>query len=203
MGLFKMRFSDFNVKSKLAVLIYMFIASILIMGVVANFLFKTSQTLIILVSEQRVFAENFNHGIEHFYQYELSKDENHLNTSVSHFKKAHSIAFTFSKIDSFLQVMPREEWVPLFFEIYKEGADNDIKKVEQLGIQIYRFLKISPSRVRAVQKTATDASSLSENVILKIVKYKTDKTDDIRKELQVEFEKMREISGEFSSEFTQ
>ncbi|WP_372948397.1 response regulator [Mariniphaga sp.] len=200
MGRFKMRFSDFNVKSKLAVLIYMFIASIIIMGMVANFLFKTSQTLIILVSEQRVFVENFNYGIEHFYQHELSEDENHFNASVGHFKKANSIASTFSKIDSFLQVMPKEEWVPLFFEIYKEGADNDIKKVEQLGIQVFRLYKINPSRVKAVQKTASDASALTEKVILKIENYKNDKTNDTWKELQVDFENIREISQEFSSE---
>lgn len=200
MGRFKMRFSDFNVRSKLAVLIYVFIASILIMGVVANFLFKTSQTVIILVSEQRVFVDNFNAGIEHFYQYELSDGEDNLNKSLSNFEKAHRIAFTFSKIDSFLQVMPREEWVPMFFEIYKEGADNDIKKVEQLGIQIYRFFKISPSRVQPVQKTASDASGITEKVIFKIENYKNDKTEGIREELRGDFEKMREISQEFSSE---
>ncbi len=200
MGRFKKRFSDFNVKSKLAVLIYTFIASILIMGVVANFLFKTSQTVIILVNEQRVFVENFDFGIEHFYQYKLSGNEDDFKSSILHFKKAHSIAFTFSKIDSFLQVMPREEWVPMFFEIYKEGADNDIKKVEQLGIQVNRFFKISPSRVKPVQKTASDASRLTENVILNINSLKNENAEDIWTELQVDFEKKREISKNFSSE---
>jgi len=199
MGSFKMRFSDFTVKSKLAVLIYMFIASILIMGVVANFLFKTSQTVIILVSEQRVFVDNFNAGIEHFYQYELSEDENNLVKSLSNFDKAHSIAFTFSKIDSFLQVMPREEWVPMFYEIYKEGADFDIQKVEQLGIQVYQFFKVSPARVKPVQKTATDASDLTEKVIREIENYNNNKTDEILESLRVDFEKMRGISQEFSS----
>ncbi|MBW6536722.1 MAG: response regulator [Mariniphaga sp.] len=199
MGLFKKRFSDFKVKSKLAVLIYMFIGSILIMGFVANFLFKTSQTVIILVSEQRVFVENFKSGIEHLYQYKISGNPEDMKSSNSHFKKAHSIAFTFSKIDSFLQVMPREEWVPLFFEIYKEGADYDIKKVEQLGSHIYMFFQINPKRIRAVQKTASNASSLTDNVILKINTWETTQSEDIWTELQDDFGKLNEISQEFSS----
>ncbi|MEE4285219.1 MAG: response regulator [Mariniphaga sp.] len=199
MSRFKMRFSNFTVKSKLAVLIYMFIACILIMGAVANFLFKTSQTVIILVSEQRVFVDNFNAGIEYFYQYELSDNEDDLNSSIRHFNKAHSIAFTFSKIDSFLQAMPKEKWVPLFYEIYKEGANFDIQKVEQLGIQVYQFFKVSPARVKPVQKTATDASDLTENVIFKIENFKNNKSDDALEELSVDFEKMRGISQEFSS----
>lgn len=195
----KWRFSDFKIKSKLAVLIYLFIASILIMGVVANFLFRTSQTIIILVSEQRVFVDNFKSGIEHLYQYKIGSNPEDLESSKNHFKKAHSIAFTFSRIDSLLQAMPREEWVPLFYEIYKEGADYDIKKVEQLGSQIYLFFKINPSRIKAVQKTASDAASLTNNALLKIDSWETTQSEEIWAELQNDFGNLNAISQEFSA----
>ncbi len=199
MGRFKKRFSDFNVKSKLAVLIYMFIASLLVMGLFSRLLFNTSQTVTILVSEQRVFLENFNSGIKYFYQYEISGNEDYLESAKSSFQKAHSISFTFAMMDSLIHAMDKNEWVPLFYDVFKEGADYDYKKVELLASQIHWFIKINPNKISDIQKTAYDASLLAENVIESVESYRLSGDQQEFDELQEKFLKVNTISNEFSS----
>jgi len=199
MGRFKTRFSNFTVTSKLAVLIYMFIASLLVMALFSRLLFNTSQTVTILVSEQRVFVENFNSGIKYFYQYEISGNEDYLEPAKNSFRKAHSIAFTFARIDSLIHAMDKNEWVPLFYAVFKEGANYDYKKVEMLARQIHWFVKINPDKISDIQKTAYDASLLAENVIGSIESYRLSGDRQELNELEEKFLKVNAISNEFSS----
>ncbi|MGC9353295.1 MAG: HAMP domain-containing protein, partial [Mariniphaga sp.] len=199
MSRIKWRFSDFEVKSKLAVLIYMFIASLLVMGLFSRLLFNTSQTVTILVSEQRVFLENFNSGIKYFYQYEISGNEDYLEPAKSSFRKAHSIAFTFARIDSLIHAMDKNEWVPLFYDIFKEGANYDYKKVEMLARQIHWFVKINPDKISDIQKTAYDASRVAENVIGSVESYRLSGDQQELNDLEEKFLKVNAISNEFSS----
>jgi len=146
MGKYLKRYSDFKIKSKLIVLISVFIISLIVMALSANFLFKSSETLTILANEERIFIENFNSGIEHFWKYENSGNPTDLQNIYDHFNNANNIAFTFAKIDSFMNVMPRNVWVPYFFSIFKEGAANDVKKVELMADQINQFVKNRPEK---------------------------------------------------------
>ncbi|HDR51813.1 MAG TPA: HAMP domain-containing protein, partial [Mariniphaga anaerophila] len=195
----KWRFSDLRVKSKLAVLIVMFITSILLMGFVARYLFNTSQTVTVLVNEQRVFLENFSNGTEYFYQYELTGNEEYLDQSRNAFRKARSIAFTFARIDSMMQTMNKEEWLPMFYEVFKEGADYDEKNVEMLARQINRFIKVKPEKISEIQKTAMDATLLVETLNHQITEYHSYKTPERLAELHHNFQKMNGISASFAS----
>jgi PAS domain S-box-containing protein len=195
----KWRFSDLRVNSKLAVLIVMFITSILLMGLMARYLFNISQTVTVLVSEQRVFLEKFSNGTEYFYQYELTGNEEYLEQAQNEFRKAQSIAFTFARIDSMMQAMEKEEWLPLFYEVFKEGANYELRKVEMLAKQINRFIKVKPGKISEIQRTAIDASLLVENVNHQISTYHLNKTQERLNELHRNFQKMNGISGEFSA----
>ena len=198
MSSIKTRFLNLNVKSKLAVLIYIFIASLIVMGLVTSYLLKISQSVVVVVNKQLEFVENFQTGAMYFYKCEISGNMNDLETSVSHFKKAHSIAFTFSKIDSFMQAMPREEWLPLFYDIFKEGAGYDIKQVEQFGNQFKSFVRFIPSRIKDIQHTANDAAVLVDEVTFGIGDYFQDKTDQKLTKLYDNFRKVNTISQESS-----
>ena len=200
MGKFITQFSDLKVKSKLIVLIIIFTASLIVLGVFVNFMFRSSQTFIILVNENRVFVENFDSGIVQFYDYEISGNQDNLLQSVNHFNKAISIAYTFAKIDSFMHVMHKTEWIPYFFSVFNEGIDNDINRVEFLGNQINLLSKFEYKKLKEIQETALKASNLGKHIIFLMGEYKINQSAEKLAELQLEFKKVRLITKVFSSE---
>jgi len=126
-------------------------------------------------------------------------NEEYLEQAQNAFRKAQSIAFTFARIDSMMQVMDKEEWLPLFYEVFKEGANYDLKKVEMLARQVNRFIKVKPDKIDDIKKTAINASLLVENVNQQISNYHLNETPERLNELHQNFQKMNGISGEFSA----
>ena len=200
MSKFIAKFSDLNVKSKLIILICIFIVSLVVLGSFVNFSFRSSQTFIILVNENRVFAEHFDSGIVQFYEYELSGNQDNLQQSFNHFNKASTIAYTFAKIDSFMHVMHKSEWIPYFFSVFNEGIDNDINKVEFLGNQIKLLAKFEYKKLKEIQEIALNASSFGEHIVFLIEEYNANKSPEKLAELKSEFKKMLLLTKTFSSE---
>jgi PAS domain S-box-containing protein len=152
------------------------------------------------VNENRVFAEHFDSGIVQFYEYELSGNQDDLEESFNHFNKATTIAYTFAKIDSFIHVMPKSEWIPYFFSVFNEGIDNDINKVEFLGNQIKLLAKFENKKLKEIQEIAMNASNFGEHIVFLIEEYSTNKSTEKLAELKSEFKKMRLLTKTFSSE---
>ncbi len=199
MGKYNIRFSDFNVRSKLYVLIGIFLISLVLLGSVVNLLFKSSQTTTIIVNAERVFVENFDSGIEHFYKFEKSGNEAELQQGLEHLDKAISIASTFSKIDSIITALPREEWVVYLFDIYKEGVDNDISKVKLMGDLINMFSKFNPLMLHETQYAARDAARLGEQIKFQINDYVREPSPANYVRLQSDFEKVHVMTNNFAS----
>ena len=200
MGKFITRFADLKVKSKLITLICIFVVSLVVLGSFVNFTFRSSQTFIILVNENRVFAENFDTGITQFYEYELSENEDNLQQSFNHFNKAITIAYTFAKIDSFMHVMPKSEWIPYLYSVFNEGIDNDINKVGFLGNQINLLAKFDYKKLKEIQEIALNASNLGEHIVFLIEEYNTGKSSEKLAEIQSEFKKVHLLTKTFASE---
>lgn len=194
------RFSDYNLRSKLVVLIGIFLISLIILGSVVNLMFKSSQTMTILVNEDRVFVENFDLGIEHFYRFKITGNEAELNQSIEHFNKAIKIAYYFSTIDSILKFMPEEEWKPFLFDIYKEGVDFDMSKIELMASQIMLFSKINPKMLKEIQQVAFEASTLGNNIISNIHQHAESMTPENMKTFEAQFNVVHGLTERFARE---
>ena len=121
------------------------------MGAVVNLLFKSSQTITIMTNEHRLFIEYLGTGMEELYKYEITGDNNDLMESLFHFRKARDIAATFSATDSIINALPKKEWLPYLYNVYKEGVDFDISKIELMGEQIDLFAKFNPKKLKEIQ----------------------------------------------------
>ena len=65
------------------------------MGYAANFFFRTSQVISIIMNAERIHTLDFQLGIEKFYEYLTSGDSTLLNEGIVHIEKANLIAGTF------------------------------------------------------------------------------------------------------------
>lgn len=195
----KTRFSDFNIKTKLAVVMGIFMLSLVFMGTIAIFLFRSSQTLTMIVNEQRVFIETFYKGIEQFKEYEITGNTENLDQAYFNFNKANEIAYTFSALDSLMQAMPEEEWLPYMFDVFSEGLDNDMKRAKIMGSQIQLFTRFNPQKLNEIQATAVEAYNLGGLIISDIDNYAQDRTPEILAHLNSHFSEIKEINQTFAS----
>ncbi len=157
--------SNYKVRSKLIFLTGVFLVSLVIMGSVVNLLFKSSQTITIMTNEHRLFIEYLGSGIEDLYKYEITGNSNDLDASLTSLKKARSLASTFALTDSIIRAMPKKEWLPKLFNVYKEGVDFDISKIELLGEQIDLFARFNPKKLKEIQQISKEATKLLDTVI--------------------------------------
>jgi PAS domain S-box-containing protein len=201
MSRFLKRFSDFKLRTKLNILIGIFLVSLLILGFVINLIFKSYQVLTILVSENTVFVENYGSGKEFFYRYEISGDEIELTQAYAHFKKASDIAYYFTVIDSIISVMPASEWKPLYYEIYKEGIGYNMKKMVLLVDQIIILEKVNPSIKREIQEVVENADRVVKSVTKNIEEYVGNKTPEKKAEILGQFDEMHGITIQYQQKF--
>ncbi|HKJ80180.1 MAG TPA: HAMP domain-containing protein, partial [Prolixibacteraceae bacterium] len=199
MGKSKMRFSDLKINSKLALLIGVFLLSLVAMGAITIFMFRSSQTLTMMMSEQRIFSVKFYLGVEEFHEYIYSNDETDLEDSQKSFSEAIEIANTFATIDSIMETMPEKEWAPLLYNVFKEGLDYDIDRVKMMGKQILLLNKINKARLTEVQETAINAYTLAEKIKLAMSDYAAEKTPLKLELMDGYFEEIKAISHNFAS----
>jgi len=66
--------SNLKIGRKLSVISVIAVLSIVLMGYTANYFFRTSKVLAIIINSERMHTLNFQLGIEEFYQYLQSGD---------------------------------------------------------------------------------------------------------------------------------
>ncbi len=203
MGRILNRFSRMGVRTRLFVLVGVFFTGLIFLGVITGFIFRASQAMTILVNQERIFAENFQAAIEHFYKYEISEDENEIVLAKEHLNKSIAISGEFSKIDFTVKEMPETEWMPYLYDIFKEGVDYDRDKVKLLANQMSLFATIKPEMVKDIQKVAFDASELGKEVYTNMEDYSVNKTPEKLKELQAQFDSIHNYTETFSAKLYQ
>ena len=194
-----LRLSDLKISSRLYLLGAIFIVLLVITAFTASQFFKTSKTLTVLVNEERVFVEYYTGGVEGFYRYELSGNDKFLESSVANLRKANLIASTFAGMDSIMKSMGREEWIPYFLSIFKEGLNNETGMAELMGDQIKLLSRFNKKRLKEVQLIAEQASVLGEDIIASIHSGVEAKTDEELNVLFEEFESIHKLTQEFGS----
>ena len=202
MGKIKTRFSDLTIKSKLLILILIFLLSHVLISFFASFLFRTLETLNIVVNEQRVFVENFHKGIENFYEFEIDGNPEDLQDARLNFDKAYQIAYTFSHLESLMQEMPKEEWTVLFYEAFGEGVES-IDQVELMANQIKLLSKFNNESLHNINTTASEAYALADRLITLIGDYNNEPNAEYLILVKKALAEIDPITESFTSEMYQ
>ncbi len=196
----KHRFSDFSLKSKLVILIGIFLLSFIILGTFVNLLLNTSKTSTIVVNLQRVFLSDFNEGVKHFYHYELTGDTAELEQSYNHLEKAIGISSTFSNIDSLINEMPREQWESYLYNHFSEGVNFEKENIRLLGNMMMALSLLDPEILGEIQLVAHEASFKSKEVSDFIDRYVESQSPEMIEELTEILEGIDTINKTFSAQ---
>ncbi len=193
----KLRFSDLRIKTKLIFLILIFLISYALTALVARTLFRSMETLNIVVNEQRVFLENFHHGVKHSYEYEIKRDTAILAQAGAHFQKAYRIAYSFSHFEDIMNGMTEGEWTDYFYHVFEDGVNNT-RQIKMMARQIRFLERIDNESLTGVRETATDAYKLSEKVYQLIREYEQQHSKEKLAVIEQEVAKIDPITETFT-----
>jgi PAS domain S-box-containing protein len=199
MGNLLKRFAGLKINTKLFVLNGFLIGCFVLMAFFAGFLFRSSRFITLIVNEEKVFTEYYQEGIEQFYRYDLTGDVKYLEKSSQYFAKASDMTFAFAKIDSIMRAKPRGEWGPYFFNIFKDGLNNDPELVNFMLNQMSYFSWLNKGKLEETQQLAFQCYLLGENVKQKLEIYNSVKTRDKLIDVQSEFEKIHSITSKLNT----
>lgn len=106
-------FRNLNIKNKLRILSAVSVFSIVVLGFISNYFFKTSKMLGIIINAERIHNNTFQEGVEDYYKFQATGNRQLLDTAIAKIETANQMAYHFAIIDQSLQ-LPENEYIDIF-----------------------------------------------------------------------------------------
>lgn len=190
-------FRSLRIKNKLRILSFISILSIVVLGFVSNYFFRTSKVLGMIINAERVHNNTFQAGIEDFYKYQVLRNEQWLDSSVTKIESANQMSHYFAVIDQLLQ-LPEKEYIEILFQNYQEAYNHDRSNAYLMANRIKLFLWTKNDMLAESQKIALSGYQLGEKIKNDILVYKKDSTLATYNNLEVDVSKMRIFYHDFA-----
>ncbi len=168
--------SHLKIRSKLQLMSLVTLISVLLLGFVSNYFFRTSKVLGIIISAERVHNNTFQEGVEDFYKYLEKGQPAYLDSAVFHINIANQMARVFGTIDQIL-LLPKQEYTDILFETYREAYNNDKDNAVLMASRVNLFLRVNPEKIGEAQKVATQGYVLGEQIKNKILHFQKGSLD--------------------------
>jgi len=193
------RFADLKIKQKLSSLGIIFIICLIFTAIATHFLLNSIEGLIMIIDEEKIIYDHFEQCTNEFYKYQITGDDENLQESLKNIDEAIKMSFTIARIDSFMNVMSREDWAPYFLNVFDEGLDNNLESAEFLGDQINFLLKTNKKELSKTQELAYENYTLGKKIKSSIQSYSKEKTEEKSIFIQTGFSQLYEISRNINS----
>lgn len=124
------KFKDWKIKTKLWLLTFLTISSILFLSLTSSYFFNTSRTLSTMLTAVRVHQSFLQKAVEDLYHYKISNDTKHLFTSAEQLDRANNMVRDILKLQNDYAVKTNKEIASYLYEGVPEIYNNDIKNAE-------------------------------------------------------------------------
>jgi signal transduction histidine kinase/CheY-like chemotaxis protein/HAMP domain-containing protein len=121
------RFKDWKIKSKLLLLTFLTLTSILFLSLISSYFFNTSRTLNIMINGVRVHQSFLQIAVEDLYHFKILNDAKYLESSAKQLDRANNMIRDMLKIENDYAVKTNEEIASYLFEGAPEVYNNEIK----------------------------------------------------------------------------
>jgi CheY-like chemotaxis protein len=135
------------------------------MGFTANYFFKTSRVMAIIINSERTHTLDFQLGIEEFYQYLQSGDSSHLENCYKSIARANLMAKSFGNSEFYLKTKSDAEFSELLYNAVTEGLDFDRSNADLLVNRVKLLLWINNPELKTSLNIATQGAEKGEKII--------------------------------------
>lgn len=195
------RFSDLRIRTKLRVLSLIAILSLILLGFISNYFFRTSKVLGIIINAERVHNNTFQEGIEDFYRFHVSNDLRWIDSAQVKLETANQMAKNFGIIDQLMK-LPEEEGVRIMYGVYKESYNFEMANAYLMVNRLKLFLVLKPQKLVEAQQVAKNGYELGEKIKSEIQLSRTQSGDGIDDVIHSDLTEMRNFYSEFALSIT-
>ncbi|MFA8434666.1 MAG: response regulator [Marinifilaceae bacterium] len=190
------KFRNWRIKYRLLFLTVITIFSILILGFSANYFFKTSKVLGIILNAERVHNNTFQEGVDDYYNFVITKESDYYASAILKIEEANQMALLFGQLEEKARELNQEELAEILFATYKEAYYNDKEMARLMANRLRLFSHLKNPQFLASQKVATKGYELGTIIKNKILSHKQAEID---KALHDDLHQMRIFYKEFAS----
>lgn len=191
--------SNLGIRKKLSVISLIAIISIVIMGIAANYFYRTSRVLNIIIDAERMHTLNFQMGIEDFYQYRLTGDANYLEKSKASIHKANQMAKAFGQSRFVLETSSEKDLAADLYKVLDEVLNYDVSKANLMADRINLMLKLGNEDFDNVLNLALLGDEKGINIIKIIDSYAVNPSEENLAELKLAIEDIHNYYREFAA----
>lgn len=189
---------NLKISNKLRLLSLISILSLMALGFVSNYFFKTSKMLGLIINAERVHNNTFEDGVEYFYKFQISKNTQWLDSAIVSMETANQMVYNFAIIDQLLE-RPEEEYIDVLYRTYEEGYNFDRSNAFLMASRIKLFLILKKDKLAEAQQITMGGFQLGEKIKKEIQEHRTDITSTIDASIEGDLRQMSVFYHEFAS----
>lgn len=190
-------FKGLRIRNKLRILSFISILSIVALGLISNYFFKTSMVLGLVINAERVHNNTFQAGIEDFYKFQILGNTQWLDSAVAKIESANQMAYNFGTIDQLMK-LPEKEYIGILLQNYAEAYNYKRSNAYLMASRIKLFLVLKVDKLAESQKVALNGYQLGEIIKNKLLSHRNDSTLASVNDLQEDLQKMRIFYRDFA-----
>lgn len=197
MTLPKLNFSRCTIQMKSRAITAITIISLILCSLMANFFFKTGQSLEIIVDALRIQNNTFQEGIEDYYIFNQTKDSHHYAQSILKIEKANQMSMVFGQIHQEAQKLNKEEFEQLIYDTFSEACHQDIETAKLLANRMKLFLRLNRTHLKHSLYLAQESHKKGILIRQKILSHNN---HEIQNTLHNELTANRKINDQLATE---
>ncbi|MGQ7871201.1 response regulator [Sunxiuqinia sp. sy24] len=190
-------FSGLKLRNKLRILSLFSILSLIVLGFVSNFFYNTGKTLNLMINAERVHNNVFHEGIEDFYRYQISNDEEWRDKAVAKMEAANQMALNFAVIEQLAQ-LPNEEFVDTLFNSYREAYSGDRSNAVLMASRIKLLLLLDLEKMDEAQQITDIVYEQGEKIKNEVLAYNSSSVAKVDEKIAKELEQMKVYYDDFA-----
>lgn len=189
---------NLKIRHKLNIITVISIFSIIMMGLAANYFYRTGRALTIIINAERIHALKFQLGIEGFYRYIQTNDTAYLSGSIESINSANYMAATFGRARTLSQTKTNTEFAEILFDAISEAMYNDFANAKLMVHRINLLLRLNiPEMINSIE-TARIGAEKGEKIIGIIKEYAKNPSGKKMQELQIAIIDMHDFYKTFA-----
>ncbi|BAX79221.1 response regulator [Labilibaculum antarcticum] len=158
------KFKDWKIKSKLLLLTFLTITSIVFLSLISSYFFNTNKTLSIIINGVRVHQTLLQNATEELYNFKFFKEVEHLDKSAEYLTRANLLAEEFIQIENDFSSKNNDEIANNLFKDFPEIYNNEIGNARLLVNRLRTLKKVNNSNIKDTRNHASKTLDLVEKI---------------------------------------
>jgi CheY-like chemotaxis protein/methyl-accepting chemotaxis protein len=169
--MFKKWLTNLKIRHKLNVITIAAVLSIVMMGIAANYFYRTAKVLSILINAERIHTLRFQLGVEDFYRFLNSGDTTLMPEAIASIEEANYMAATFGNAQVFAQTKSNKEFAEILYNAIGEAMEYDFDNARLMVSRIRLMLMLNNKELFTSMNVAAQGAEKGELIVALMKEY--------------------------------